>query len=187
MGAIGLAEEKLFGGGQGERLDRAQLLLQVEPLEKLVTPSAAKPQLVTAHEHTPAQQRIVPAEAFAHLPIQETIEIVPEAVQADPELYEKIGEEETFEVDIVPPKLFKRRIVRPKYRHRLDRARALVMAPALVRPVPGGDVSAGLLTWIILTKYVDHQPLYRQEQMSARWGARIARQTMVEWIAFASA
>jgi transposase len=72
------------------------------------------------------------------------------------------------------------------YRHRLERTRALVVAPALARAVPGGYVSAGLLAWIVLAKYVDHQPLYRQEQMSARWGARIARQTMVEWIGFAA-
>ena len=179
--------KKLFGPGQGERLDRAQLVLQLEALEKLVTPSAAPRQLVAAHERTPGTKRLTPAESFAHLPVKETVEIVPEAVQADPSLYEKIGEEETFEVDIVPPKLFKRRIVRPKYRHRLERTRAPVVAPAPVRPVPGGYASAGLLAWILLSKYLDHQPLYRQEQMSARWGARIARQTMVEWIAASSA
>src|SRR5690606_29105132 len=45
----------------------------------------------------------------------ETVEIVPEEVKAEPELFERIGQEETFEVDIVPPRLFKRRIVRPKF------------------------------------------------------------------------
>lgn len=55
--------------------------------------------------------------------------IEPAAVQADPTLYEKIGEERTFEVDVVPPKLFKREIVRPKYRHRLDRNRAPCSRP----------------------------------------------------------
>ena len=101
-------------------------------------------------------------------------------MQADPELYERIGEEETFEVDVVPPRLFKRRLVRPKYRPRLDRTRPPLVAPAPARPVPGGYASAGLLAWITLSKYVDHQPLYRQEQLAARWGARLARQTMVD-------
>lgn len=55
-----------------------------------------------------AQKRAAPAKAFAHLPIAETVEIVPAAVQADPALYERIGEVETFQVDIVPPKLFRR-------------------------------------------------------------------------------
>jgi transposase len=174
-------KKRFFGGGQGETLDRAQLLLRIEALEKNAPPAA--PRRVAAHERAlPAPKRAAPAEAFAHLPVGETIEIVPAAVRADPALYEKIGEEETFEVDVVPPKLFRRRIVRPKYRHRLERARPPVIAPAPARPVPGGYVSAGLLAWITLSKYVEHQPLYRQEQMSARWGARIPRQTMVDGI-----
>jgi hypothetical protein len=40
-----------------------------------------------------------------------------------------------------------------------------------------------LIAWILLAKYVDHQPLYRQEKQSARWGATISRQTMCEWVA----
>jgi hypothetical protein len=48
--------------------------------------------------------------------------------------------------------------------------------------VAGGYASAGLLAWITLSKYVDHQPLYRLEQMSQRWGARITRQTMSDWV-----
>jgi len=46
----------------------------------------------------------------------------------------------------------------------------------------GGYASAGLLAWIALSKYVDHQPLYRLEKQSERWGANIPRQTMAEWI-----
>jgi len=41
-----------------------------------------------------------------------------------------VGEERTFEVDIVPPRLFKREIIRPKYRHRLERTRPLTVALA---------------------------------------------------------
>ena len=57
-----------------------------------------------------------------------------------------------------------------------------MIAPAPARPVQGGYASAGLLAWIALSKYVDHAPLYRLEQMSARWGASISRQTMADWI-----
>ena len=84
---------------------------------------------------------------------------------------------------MTPPKLFKREFVRPKYRHRLDRNRAPLIAAAPARPVAGGYASAGLLAWIALSKYVDHLPLYRLEQMSRRWGATLARQTMADWIA----
>ena len=60
----------------------------------------------------------------------------------------------------MPPKLFRREIVRPKYRHRLDKARPPAVAAALPRPVAGGYASAGLSAWVALSKYVDHLPLY---------------------------
>jgi transposase len=124
----------------------------------------------------------VPAETFAKLPVVETIEIVPEAVKEEPELYERIGEERTFEVDVIEPKLVKREIVRPKFRHKLDRNRPPLVASAPARPVSGGYASAGLLAWIAISKYVHHLPLYRLEQMSQRWGAPISRRTMSDWI-----
>jgi transposase len=183
---IAWLKQQLFGGGRSETLDRAQLLLALGELGKL---AATERQVETVTYERAAGKgapRTLPAETFAHLPVKETIEIVPEAVRQEPELYERIGEERTFEVDVTPPKLFKREIVRPKYRHRLDRNRAPLVAPAPVRPVPGGYASAGLLAWIALSKYVDHQPLYRLEQMSRRWGATITRQTMADWIGLAA-
>ncbi len=116
----------------------------------------------------------------------ETIEIIPPEVKADPTLYERIGEETTFEVDIVHPQLYKRMIVRPKYRHLLDRSRPPIVAPALKRPFMGGYASAGLVSYVVLSKYAHHLPLYRQEQMSARWGARLSRKTMADWVAGAT-
>ena len=88
--------------------------------------------------------------------------VEPAEVKAQPQDYEKIGEESTFEVDIVPPKLFRRRIVRPKYRRRDDRTSAPVVAPAPARPVQGGYASAGLLAWVLLSKYCDHLHLYAE-------------------------
>jgi transposase len=87
---------------------------------------------------------------------------------------------------VVPPKLFKREIIRPKFRRIGDREQPPVVAPARARPVTGGYASAGLMAWIVLGKYVDHLPLYRMEQMSARWGAEIPRNTMSDWVGIAS-
>jgi transposase len=174
-------KQQLFGGGQSERLDRAQLLLQLGTLEALAATTATR--TVTYERAQPApEKRPVPAETFAHLPIKETIVIEPPEVQAEPELYEQIGEERTFEVDVTPPQLFKREFIRPKYRHRRERSLPPVIALAPSRPVAGGYASAGLLAWVALSKYVDHLPLYRLEKMSARWGAALPRQTMADWI-----
>jgi transposase len=179
---IAWLKKQLFGPGKSETLDRAQLLLTLGELEELA--AAERPVETITYERAkgPAAPRPLPAENFAHLPVKETVVIEPAAVQADPALYEKIGEERTFEIDVIPPQLFKREIVRPKYRHRLDRSRAPLVAAAPARPVAGGYASAGLLAWVLIAKYCDHLPLYRQERMLARWGAKISSQTMTDWV-----
>jgi len=111
-------------------------------LQSLCLPKIGAPDRAFAIRDMTPSGLPLPAENFAHLPVVETIEIVPEAVQRDPDLYERISEERTFEVDVIEPKLVKREIVRPKYRHRLDRGRPPVIAPAPARPVPGGYASA---------------------------------------------
>lgn len=175
-------KRQVFGAGKSETLDRLQTVLALEEAAKAQAP--AKTETITYERKiTAKEKRPVPAETFKDLPVAETIEIIPEEVKAQPELYEKIAEERTFEVDIVAPQLVKRVIIRSKYRHKLDRARPPVIAPAPARPVAGGYASAGLLAWIALSKYVDHLPLFRLEKMSQRWGATLSRQSMADWIA----
>jgi transposase len=177
-------QKQVFGGRKSEKLEDAQMVLKLGQLEKSVARLPAT--TVTSYERKGAKERPTPAETFAGLPVVEVIEIIPEAVQAHPELYERIGEERTFEVDIVLPKLVKREIVRGKYRLKADKRFAPLLAPAPPRAVMGGYASAGLIAWVALSKYVDHLPLYRLEQMSSRWGATISRQTMCDWIEVAS-
>ena len=61
-----------------------------------------------------------------------------------------------------------------------------MVAPAQVRPAEGGYVPAGLLAWVLISKYLDHAPLYRLGKMLGRWGARLPRQSLVEWVRIAS-
>lgn len=105
---IAWLQQQLFGPGKSEKLDRAQLLLKLAELEKLSAAAEVTTQTVTYERSPRREKRPLPAENFARLPVQEVVEIVPEPVQAEPEAYERIGEERTFEVDVVPPKLFKR-------------------------------------------------------------------------------
>ena len=56
----------------------------------------------------------------------------------------------------------------------------------LPRPVAGGYASSGLLAWFALSKYVDHMPLFRLQKQSERWGVRLPRQTMADWIKITS-
>jgi transposase len=177
-------QKQLFGGRRSEKLEDAQLVLRLGQLESAAA-KLPEPRTVS-YERTPGRARRAPAENFANLPVTETVEVIPDEVRAHPELYEQIGEERTFEVDIIQAKLVKREIVRPKYRLKADKSVAPLLALAPPRAVPGGYASAGLIAWIALSKYVDHLPLYRLEQMSSRWGAPISRQTMCDWIEVAS-
>ena len=177
--------QQLFGPGKSEKQDRLQINLPLEGTT--AAPVAAKVQAVSYERvAAPREKRPLPAEAFKDVPVKETIVLEPAEVRAAPDAYERIGEERTFEIDLVPPQLFKRVIVRPKYRHKTNRALPPVVAAAPERPVMGGYASAGLLAWVALAKYVDHVPLYRLERQSARWGAELSRQTMADWIRIAA-
>ena len=179
-------QKQVFGGGKSEKLDVTQRQLALAGVDEARAAVAEKIEQIRYERSTPRAPRRTPAETFAHVPVTQTVEIVPEAVQRDPELYERIGEERTFEIDLAPARLVKREIVRPKYRHRLDRSRAPLLAAAPARVVPGGYASAGLIASIVIGKYVDHLPLFRQEKMSERWGATISRRSMCDWVEVAA-
>ena len=184
---IAWLKRKLFGGGQSEKLDRAQLLLSLGELENKIAQAPKVETITYQREKAGAQaRREANQKAFEKLPVTETIVIDPDEVKAEPAAYEKIGEEKTVELDIIPPRLVKREIIRPKYRRKAGRARPPLLAPAPARPVPGGYASAGLIAYIIIAKYHDHLPLRRLEGMSARWGLPIPAQSMVEWMRIAS-
>ena len=77
--------KQFFGTGKSEKLDRAQLLLKLEALQEHAAALEAKSETIT-YERTKraGSKRRLPAEAFAALPVQETVEIIPAQVQAQP-------------------------------------------------------------------------------------------------------
>jgi transposase len=92
----------------------------------------------------------------------------------------KIGDEVTEELEYEPGKLFVNRYVRPKYV--TGDNGAIITAPMIDRPLPKAIVGPGLLAQIIIDKYVDHLPLYRQEQRFKREGVSIPYSTISDWI-----
>lgn len=183
-------QKQLFGQGKSERQDALQLQLQLgeamaavqqvqEELKETIQYERSKP-------GKPAPERVLPKERFANVPVGETIELIPDEVKAAPELYRKINVEETFEIDIQPPKVFKRVILRPRFVLIEDRSLSPVVAPAPKRIIENSYASAGLIAWVVVSKYLDHLPLYRQEKIFNRYQVYIARQRMCDWIAHAS-
>jgi transposase len=91
----------------------------------------------------------------------------------------KIGEEITEELEYEPGKLFVNRYVRPKY---AKPGEGIITAPLIERPLPKAIAGAGLLAQIVIDKYVDHLPLYRQQERFKREGINIPYSTVTDWV-----
>ena len=92
----------------------------------------------------------------------------------------KIGEDITEQLDVEPAKFFVHRHIRPQYACRsCETITAAPISPAII---DGGMAAVGLLTWVMVSKYLDHLPLYRLEQIAARDNVILARSTLAEWV-----
>ena len=92
----------------------------------------------------------------------------------------KIGQEVTEELEYEPGKLFVNRYVRPKYATAGNAA--VIIAPMIERPLPKAIAGPALLAQIVIDKYVDHLPLYRQMERFKREGINIPYSTLTDWI-----
>lgn len=99
----------------------------------------------------------------------------------------RIGEEISEQLDYTPSSLFVRQIVRPKYVIRFDdQPDELRVADLPPQALPRCKAAPGLVADVIVSKLVDHLPLYRQEQRYARQGVELARSTLCGWMAEAA-
>ena len=94
------------------------------------------------------------------------------------------GEDVAEQLEWVPARLKVIRHVRPKFA--CDRCDTLVQAPAPSRPIARGLAGPGLLAHVLVSKYQDHLPLYRQSQIYARSGIDLDRSTLADWVGGAS-
>ncbi len=99
----------------------------------------------------------------------------------------RIGEEVTERIQVIPEKIWVDRIVRPKYAcHQCEGSGdeskpAVRIAPVEPTVVPGGIATASLIAFILVNKFVDHLPFYRQEKRFERIGITISRENMSNW------
>jgi transposase len=180
---IDLLVRRVFGSSS-ERWDRAQLelLLQLPEGSRLTPPVPLT--VVTASPKRFCQQRIL--RLPENLPVVEEV-IDPEVVRQKPEAWRCIGAEVSEQLDFEPARFLRRRTVRRKYVHRVDLHRAPLIAPLPDRLLDRSLPAAGLLAHILVGKYCDHLPLYRQEQIYAqRHGVHLPRQTLARWVALAA-
>lgn len=178
-----------FFGKKSEQLDAAQLELLLSGLadgslqteEDEEEPPSVAP---TPRRAAQPSQRIRTPDNLEV--VQEIIE--PQIVQAGPEQWKRIGQEVSRRLDYQPGKFFWQETIRPKY-VRVEPSGKRSELPPVVAPAPQqvadhSLAAPGLLAQLLVSKYADHLPFYRQEQIFwRRHGVFIARQQMVQWTA----
>ena len=92
----------------------------------------------------------------------------------------QIGEDVSEVLEYVPARFRVIRHVRPKLA--CTACERIVQMPAPSRPIDRGLAGPGLLAHVLVSKYADHLPLYRQAQIYAREGVELERSTMAEWV-----
>jgi transposase len=96
----------------------------------------------------------------------------------------QFGEDVAEQLERIPATFKVIRHVRPKFA--CAGCELVVEAPAPVRPIERGLAGPALLAHVLVSKYADHQPLYRQSEMYAREGVHLDRSTMAGWVGAAS-
>ena len=93
----------------------------------------------------------------------------------------RIGEDRTERLDIIPARFQVVVTIRPKYACRRC-AGAVSQAPAAPRLIEGALPTERLIAHVLVSKYADHCPLYRQSQVYARAGVELHRSTLADWV-----
>jgi len=169
-------------GRRSERLDPDQLALGLEDLSADVARAEARHVVPSADDSDPdsasASERSVLADNLPHEDV--ILDVDSDACPDCGGRLHSIGEATSDMLDWVPAQLRVVRIHRPKYGCRACGTIHQALAPE--RPIAKGLASPGLLAHVLIAKYCDHLPLYRQTQIFARHGARIARSTLAGWV-----
>jgi transposase len=118
----------------------------------------------------------------AHLPrVEVMVDVEDKACACCGGSLHQIGEDQAEMLDYVPAQFRVRLIRRPRYGCRACE-NSVVQAPAPDRPIDGGMATEALVAQVLIAKYSDHLPLYRQSQIFARQGIELDRSTLCNWV-----
>src|SRR3954452_5169686 len=172
-------------GRRSERLDPDQLQLGLEDLEQTLGAAEAAHEEMAARNDTPRVPRprrrnlgALPA----HLPrVEMLVDVEDKSCPCCGGALHVIGEDTSEMLALVPPRLRGKVVRRPRYGCRACEE-AVVQAPAPERPITGGMATEALLAHVLVAKYADFLPLYRQAQIFARQGVELDRSTLCDWV-----
>lgn len=159
--------------GQTNLFDMDELKSENEAETLEISYKGSKTKKQTPHSRNPLP---------AHLPRKEII-IEPEGI--DLSKMKKIGEEVTEELEYEEAKLYVNKYVRPKYVSVLKddlNKNSVVIADMPERLIPKSITGVGLLSHVIISKFIDHLPIYRIRRQFKRLGVDIAESTINDWL-----
>jgi transposase len=181
--------QRLQFGRRSEKLDPDQLSLALEDLEQAVAKAEAEQEKAdpTLQRGGAERRRAGRGSLPEHLPRVEVV-IEPEdtACPCCGGTMHVIGEDRSQRLDVVPAQYQVIVTRRPKYACRTCEG-TVVQAPAPARLIEGGLPTERLVAHVVIAKYADHCPLYRQAQILARQGIAIDRATLAFWSGYAAA
>ena len=180
---------RMHFGPRSERLPEDQLQLGLEALEQAIAKEDAEaekrdPEL---RRDNAAKRRASRGALPAHLPrIEVTLAPEDTACPCCRATMTVIGEDTSERLDVIPAQFRVIVTKRPKLACRACTG-TVVQAPAPVRLIEGGIPTEALVAHVLVARYADHLPLYRQAQILARQGVIIERSTLSFWMGYAAA
>ncbi|WP_027867328.1 IS66 family transposase [Massilia alkalitolerans] len=165
-------------GRKSEKLDQQieQLELQLEDLEAEEAVAEAQAPMELAPRKKAERKPLPP-----HLPREERVQAP--AGDACPDCggnLKHLGEDVSEQLEYVPASFRVIRHVRPKLACAC--CDTIVQAPAASRPIERGLAGPGLLAHVLVAKFADHLPLYRQSVIYAREGVELERSLLASWV-----
>ena len=168
-------------GRQSEQLDADQFELALEEVEAALSQAElARNKASKAPSERPRKTNrgALPA----HLErIEQVVDVEDKTCPCCSGTLHQIGEDVAERLDVVPTTFRVQVTRRPRYGCRACES-TVVQAPAPARIVEGGIPTEALIAQVLVSKYADHLPLYRQAQIDARQGIQLDRSTLADWV-----
>ena len=171
-------------GRRAESLPADQLLLGLEEAEQAEAADQADTEAQALAERVACvtQRRANRGSLPPHLPrIETVVDVTDRTCPCCAAPLHRIGEDVSERLDVVPAQVRVLVVRRPKYACRAC-TDGVVQAPAPARLIEGGLPTDALVAHVLVSKYADHCPLYRQAQILARQGLRLDRSTLADWV-----
>jgi transposase len=166
--------------GQGHLFDIPEILDEPEPV-----PSPSPDDTAAQRSRAARPPRRTRLDHLPHIRIPHDVPEAEKTCSCCGGPKTRIGEDESRELDFIPARLEVKVHILPKYA--CPKCRDGVASPPVPpKPIPGGIAGAGLVSFVIVSKFADHLPLYRLEDILTRYGVYLSRSTLCDWVRNAS-